>query len=168
MRDEGEDIEVIEMPLTEAMALVESGGIIDAKTVMLIQYAVLKGLGTAVDLLAGSAYVHRNSTMNQEAHFEQLVTGLNQSCLCVVLRPGEIGASFLDGAGSLLPDNLEKTHPHLFAHTPVYMTEADLAPMLSFVSAMERIAALPGWLHRATMQKLRPRSMASSWAMTFI
>ncbi len=71
--------------------------------------------------------------------------GLNISCLCVVLRPGEIGASFLDAAGSLLPENLEQTHPHLFAHTPVYVTEADLAAMLSFVSAMERIAALPGW-----------------------
>ena len=41
---EGEDIEVLEMSLNEAVALVESGGIIDAKTVMLIQYAVLKGL----------------------------------------------------------------------------------------------------------------------------
>jgi nudix-type nucleoside diphosphatase (YffH/AdpP family) len=41
---EGEDIEVLEVPLTKALALVESGGIIDAKTVMLIQYAVLKGL----------------------------------------------------------------------------------------------------------------------------
>jgi hypothetical protein len=75
-----------------------------------------------------------------------LVKGLNQSCLCVVLRPGEIGASFLDAAGSLLPDDLEKTHPHLFAHTPVYVTEADLAAMLSLAGAMERIAALPGWL----------------------
>ena len=74
-----------------------------------------------------------------------LVKGLNQSCLCVVLRPGDIGASFLDIAGSLLPDNLEETHPHLFAHTPVYVSEADLAAMLSFVSAMERVAALPGW-----------------------
>jgi hypothetical protein len=75
-----------------------------------------------------------------------LVKGLNTSCLCVVLRPGDIGASFLDAAGSLLPANLEKTHPHLFAHTPVYVSEADLAAMLSFVSAIERIAALPGWL----------------------
>jgi nudix-type nucleoside diphosphatase (YffH/AdpP family) len=41
---EGEDIEVLEMKLTDAMALVESGGIIDAKTVMLVQYAVLKGM----------------------------------------------------------------------------------------------------------------------------
>ena len=80
-----------------------------------------------------------------------LATGLNQSCLCVVLRPGEIGASFLDVAGSLLPDDVEKTHPHLFAHTPVYITEADLAAMLSLVSAMERIAALPGWLDLEAM-----------------
>jgi nudix-type nucleoside diphosphatase (YffH/AdpP family) len=41
---EGEDIEVLEMTLSEAMALVESGGIIDAKTVMLVQYLMLKGL----------------------------------------------------------------------------------------------------------------------------
>ncbi len=43
-KHEGEDIEVLEMPLSEAMALVENGGIIDAKTVMLIQHALLKGL----------------------------------------------------------------------------------------------------------------------------
>jgi hypothetical protein len=42
--EEGEDIEVLEMPLSEAMALIESGKIIDAKTVMLVQYAVLKGI----------------------------------------------------------------------------------------------------------------------------
>ena len=41
---EGEDIEVLEMPLTEAVALVESGGIIDAKTVMLVQQLALRGL----------------------------------------------------------------------------------------------------------------------------
>ncbi len=75
-----------------------------------------------------------------------LINGLNERCLCVVLRPGEIGASFMDAAGSLLPESLEKTHPHLFAHTPVYVTDADLADMLALVAAMERIAVLPGWL----------------------
>jgi hypothetical protein len=80
-----------------------------------------------------------------------LVTGLNQSCLCVVLRPGEIGASFLDAAGSLLPEDVEKSHPHLFAHTPVYISEADLAAMLSMVGAMERIAAVPDWLDQDRM-----------------
>ena len=41
---EGEDIEVLEMTLSEAVALVESGGIIDAKTVMLVQHLALKGM----------------------------------------------------------------------------------------------------------------------------
>ena len=42
--DEGEDIEVLEMPLDDAMAMVANGGIIDAKTIMLLQYAKLAGL----------------------------------------------------------------------------------------------------------------------------
>lgn len=41
---EGEDIEVLEMPLAEAMALVGSGGIVDAKTVMLVQHLMLRRL----------------------------------------------------------------------------------------------------------------------------
>jgi nudix-type nucleoside diphosphatase (YffH/AdpP family) len=40
--DEGEDIEVLEMPLRDALALVDAGAIVDAKTVMLLQYAALK------------------------------------------------------------------------------------------------------------------------------
>jgi nudix-type nucleoside diphosphatase (YffH/AdpP family) len=40
--DEGEDIEVLEMTLDEAMALVANGGIIDAKTIMLIQHLALE------------------------------------------------------------------------------------------------------------------------------
>jgi nudix-type nucleoside diphosphatase (YffH/AdpP family) len=43
---EGEDIEVLEMLLSEALAMVRDGGIADAKTVMLIQQAVIEGLHT--------------------------------------------------------------------------------------------------------------------------
>lgn len=82
-----------------------------------------------------------------------LLTGLNQSCLCIVLRPGEIGASFADGAGIGLPASLETTHPHLFAQTPVYVTEADLAQMLAFAQAMERVAVLPDWVKRETCEQ---------------
>ena len=39
---EGEDIEVLEMTLDEALALVANGGIIDAKTIMLIQHLALE------------------------------------------------------------------------------------------------------------------------------
>ncbi|NBB17253.1 NUDIX domain-containing protein [Caulobacter sp. SLTY] len=38
---EGEDIDVLEVPFEEAMAMVKSGAIRDAKTIMLLQYAAL-------------------------------------------------------------------------------------------------------------------------------
>lgn len=41
---EGEDIDVLELPFAEALAMVDDGRICDAKTIMLIQYAALKGL----------------------------------------------------------------------------------------------------------------------------
>jgi nudix-type nucleoside diphosphatase (YffH/AdpP family) len=39
LRSEGEDIEVIEMPLAEANAMIATGGIVDAKTIILIREA---------------------------------------------------------------------------------------------------------------------------------
>lgn len=42
--EEGEDIEVLEMPLDEALASVADGRIIDAKTIILIQHLKLNGL----------------------------------------------------------------------------------------------------------------------------
>jgi nudix-type nucleoside diphosphatase (YffH/AdpP family) len=39
---EGEEIQVLELPFEEAMAMVERGGIADAKTIMLLQYAALQ------------------------------------------------------------------------------------------------------------------------------
>lgn len=41
---EGEDIEVLELPFHEALAMIDDGRICDAKTIMLIQHAALKGL----------------------------------------------------------------------------------------------------------------------------
>ncbi len=41
---EGEDIEVLELPLEEALAMIGRGEIMDAKTIMLLQYAKLSGL----------------------------------------------------------------------------------------------------------------------------
>lgn len=39
--DEGEDIEVLELPIDEALAMIGDGRIVDAKTIMLLQYAAL-------------------------------------------------------------------------------------------------------------------------------
>jgi nudix-type nucleoside diphosphatase (YffH/AdpP family) len=41
---EGEDIEVIELPLADALRMVASGAIEDGKTIMLLQHAALVGL----------------------------------------------------------------------------------------------------------------------------
>ncbi len=41
LASEHEDIEVLEMPLLEAYGLISSGGIVDAKTIILLQHAVL-------------------------------------------------------------------------------------------------------------------------------
>ena len=41
---EGEDIEVIEPTLDEALAMIARGEIADGKTIMLLQYAKLHGL----------------------------------------------------------------------------------------------------------------------------
>jgi nudix-type nucleoside diphosphatase (YffH/AdpP family) len=39
--DEGEDIEVLEISIDETMAMIADGRIVDAKTIMLLQYAAL-------------------------------------------------------------------------------------------------------------------------------
>jgi len=39
--DEGEDIEVLELPIDEALAMIGDRRIVDAKTIMLLQYAAL-------------------------------------------------------------------------------------------------------------------------------
>jgi hypothetical protein len=41
---DGEEIETIELPLDEALTMIDLGQIKDTKTIMLLQYAKLKGL----------------------------------------------------------------------------------------------------------------------------
>jgi nudix-type nucleoside diphosphatase (YffH/AdpP family) len=43
--DEGEDIEVLELSIDEALAMIADGRIMDAKTIMLLQYAKLQIFG---------------------------------------------------------------------------------------------------------------------------
>ena len=42
---EGEDIEVLEIPLADALQMIKTGAIQDGKTIMLLQHAALAGLG---------------------------------------------------------------------------------------------------------------------------
>ena len=41
LADEGEDIEVLELPIDSALVMIADGRIVDAKTIMLLQYAAL-------------------------------------------------------------------------------------------------------------------------------
>lgn len=41
LADEGEEIEVLELPFEQALAMIGDGRIVDAKTIMLLQYAAL-------------------------------------------------------------------------------------------------------------------------------
>ncbi|GAA5653034.1 GDP-mannose pyrophosphatase NudK [Geodermatophilus obscurus DSM 43160] len=43
LAEDGEDIEVLELDVDEALAMVDDGRIADAKTIMLLQWAVLRG-----------------------------------------------------------------------------------------------------------------------------
>jgi nudix-type nucleoside diphosphatase (YffH/AdpP family) len=50
--DEGEDIEVMEVPFDEAMSMVADGRIADGKTVMLLQYAALHLFGAKTEAVS--------------------------------------------------------------------------------------------------------------------
>jgi len=41
---EGEDIDVLELPIDDALAMIATGEIADGKTIILLQYAKLHGL----------------------------------------------------------------------------------------------------------------------------
>lgn len=45
LEDDGEDIEIVELPLDEALAMVGDGRIVDGKTIMLLQWAALRRSG---------------------------------------------------------------------------------------------------------------------------
>ncbi|QCP53318.1 NUDIX domain-containing protein [Trinickia violacea] len=49
VESEGEDIEVIELPLDDALAMIREGNIVDGKTIMLLQYAALRRLAKSAD-----------------------------------------------------------------------------------------------------------------------
>ncbi len=44
LKEEGEDIEVLEVPFDDALKMIGNGEIIDAKTIILLQYAALNGI----------------------------------------------------------------------------------------------------------------------------
>lgn len=49
LADDGEDIEVLELPIDDALAMTRDGRIADGKTIMLLQWAALAGIAAAAN-----------------------------------------------------------------------------------------------------------------------
>jgi hypothetical protein len=57
---EGEDIEVIELLLEDALQMIAAGTIQDGKTIMLLQHAAIVGLDKLRDAEPGKGLPHRD------------------------------------------------------------------------------------------------------------
>ena len=68
LADDGEDIDVLELPFTEALAMARDGRITDAKTILLLQWAALDGpFAPAAGRPAGPGRAARSSTVDLAA-----------------------------------------------------------------------------------------------------
>lgn len=75
---------------------------------------------------------------------------LNQSCFCVATDVKAVAARIdqsLSAFGSVTP--ITDSHPHLFAHAPVFVTRATVRRMAAVARAVTAAAALPGYVAAA-------------------
>ncbi len=78
---EGEDIEVLELPLAEAMRMVADGRICDGKTIMLLQYAQLHLMPAKKSLQILVAGPYRSGTGDDPAKMAANVAAMEAQCL---------------------------------------------------------------------------------------
>ena len=64
----------------------------------------------------------------------------NESCACTSLDRTALRDALRAQPDPAAFENLPDTHPHLFADTPVYVSQADIDAMLETVTAIERVA----------------------------
>lgn len=77
-----------------------------------------------------------------------LADALNRGCVCQTLRPDLLRTQLERDPRLLgLQQSLSQTHPHLFASTVVFLSQAMFESIEATVASIERVSALPGW-HR--------------------
>jgi hypothetical protein len=84
--------------------------------------------------------------MHRDQAAYQAAASLNSSCGCLSVEVGSLRAAVeqrLAVAG--LPADLAGSHPHLFAHSPVFACAADARRMAETVRAVEKAVALPAY-----------------------
>src|SRR3546814_8640151 len=90
----------------------------------------------------------------------------NIDCSCVTLNIDDLGYRLDSAVGRAgFGASLMKTHPHLFAASPVFMAAPTLADMKRVVDAVEAVVRIPGyqevvlgWAPPIAMKDLGPRS----------
>lgn len=84
--------------------------------------------------------------MNEALTHRAIADHLNQTCFCMTLDQNRL----LDSLKSAAPDGLDwnsliKTHPHLFAANPTFVSHSDVEAMLKVVQAIERVTRRPAF-----------------------
>src|SRR3990167_5951407 len=79
-----------------------------------------------------------------------LAQALNEGYACQTLDPMQLRAQLAFHPSLLgLAESLTHSHPHLFSKTQVFLSRTDRDTMAATVAAIERVARLPGYQHRA-------------------
>lgn len=73
---------------------------------------------------------------------------VNDTCACTSLDRAALRDALRAQPEPAVFERLPETHPHLFADTPVYVSQVDIDAMLETVSAIERVAATPAYSER--------------------
>ncbi|MEQ1519679.1 MAG: hypothetical protein ABL936_00240 [Aestuariivirga sp.] len=75
---------------------------------------------------------------------------LNAECFCMTLDRDMLLQHLKSGTGhGSMWEDLQLTHPHLFANTPTFVSEQDLLRMMATVRAVERISRLENYRKQA-------------------
>ncbi|RYF41076.1 MAG: hypothetical protein EOO25_10915, partial [Comamonadaceae bacterium] len=75
-----------------------------------------------------------------------LSDSLNLGCMCRTLDPARLRDQLeTDPRLAGLADQLDRTHPHLFSQTVVFLDPQTRDAVAHAVAAIERVMSLPAW-----------------------
>jgi hypothetical protein len=93
------------------------------------------------------------TAFNSATSATNIAEALNHGCFCRTLDPQRLQAQ-LEASPSLhaMAQGLAQSHPHLFANTVVFLSNAMVQSIEETVATLERVMALPAWHAQALAQ----------------
>jgi nudix-type nucleoside diphosphatase (YffH/AdpP family) len=104
LAEEGEDLEVLELGIDSALAMIGSG-IVDGKTIMLLQYA-RQHLFAPAGMMILIAGPYRSGTADDPARIARNVAAM-EACVMPLYRAGHLPAGRMAGAADRAPGRIE-------------------------------------------------------------